>query len=212
MKTNQSKKIIYWITSGVAAVFVIAFGIFINTNNMVDNSSTKESLQIVSKEDKTSQIELNINKYEQSMDIDVESMKIDGQIKQITELNDKFRFIDNVKIPSSYKLTDKYMIYTRKDTTEKNYDILHDYVFTYRKNETDTIIIAFSEIGKPLRDYYLSEDAEISKIEDTECKIYQYTDNIYMATFKINDIYFDIETNGITEGELVELLQSIIKN
>ena len=212
MKTNQSKKIIYWITSGVAAVLVLAFGIFISTNTMFDNSSTKEPLQIASKKDETSQVELHINKYEQDTDIDVESMKLDGQIKQITELNDKFRFIDNVKIPSSYKLTDKYMIYTRKDTTAKNYDILHDYVFTYRKNETDTIIISFSEIGKPLRDYYLSEDAEISKIEDTECKIYQYTDNIYMATFKINDIYFDIETNGITEGELVELLQSIIKN
>ena len=31
------------------------------------------------------------------------------------------------------------------------------------------------------------------------------------ATFKCKEIYFDIETNGITEEELVNLLESIIK-
>ncbi len=32
---------------------------------------------------------------------------------------------------------------------------------------------------------------------------------MYIVTFNFKDIYFDIETTGITENELLELLQSI---
>lgn len=211
MKKNQDKKIVYWISSAVA-VFILTFGIFIGTKNINNDSNPSESLDIATKKDEFSQIELHINKMDYAMatDIDASLVRLDGEIEQIQGLDNKFKFINNIKVPNEYVLTDKYMIYTRKDTSAKDYDILHDYVFTYRKDEINTIIIAFSEIEKPLRDYfYLSKDVEISKIENTECKIYQYED-IYMATFKLNEIYFDIETNGITESELVELLQSII--
>ena len=34
---------------------------------------------------------------------------------------------------------------------------------------------------------------------------------MYMATFKYNNMYFDIETEGLTESELISLLSSIIK-
>ena len=33
---------------------------------------------------------------------------------------------------------------------------------------------------------------------------------MYIVTFNFKDIYFDIETTGITENELLELLQSIL--
>ena len=36
-------------------------------------------------------------------------------------------------------------------------------------------------------------------------------DDAYLTTFKYNNIFFDIETKGITENELITLLQSIIK-
>ena len=45
---------------------------------------------------------------------------------------------------------------------------------------------------------------------DVDVIISQY-EKMYVATFKCKEIYFDIETNGITEEELVNLLESIIK-
>ena len=72
------------------------------------------------------------------------------------------------------------------------------------------ITIAFSEIDKPLRDYYIDNQELKSKIGDVELEISQYK-NMYIVTFSYNNLNFDIETNGITEDELVELLVSIIK-
>lgn len=56
----------------------------------------------------------------------------------------------------------------------------------------------------------MSSEEKISKIEDTEVIITQY-EKLYLAEFKMNDVYFDIETAGITQTELVDLLVSIIK-
>ena len=62
----------------------------------------------------------------------------------------------------------------------------------------------------PFRDYLFSEDnLKESTINNVLLIITQYED-IYFTVFKINDIYFDIETNGITQNELVDLLRSII--
>ena len=50
-----------------------------------------------------------------------------------------------------------------------------------------------------------------SIINNVEFEISQYQD-MYIATFSYNTIYFDSETKGISEAELVELLQSIVTN
>ena len=61
------------------------------------------------------------------------------------------------------------------------------------------------------RDYFIQEGEKISKIGDVELKISQW-EEMYIVTFEHNDIYFDIETTGITENQLVDLLESIIDN
>ena len=103
------------------------------------------------------------------------------------------------------------VIMTRKDFTDKKYTVIHDYIWDYSNESGDrTIRIAFSKVGKPLRDYHLSCEDKISKIEGTEVIITQY-ESLYLAEFKLNDVYFDIETKGITQTELVDFLVSIIK-
>ena len=117
-----------------------------------------------------------------------------------------------VKIPAEYKFKDRYNVYTRKDMEVTEYNVLHDYLFNYQKDDfSEGIKIAFSEVGEPLRDCFIDDKYKISKIGDTEIIITQYEQS-YMASFKYKDIYFDIETNGITKNELVELLVSIIEN
>ena len=115
-------------------------------------------------------------------------------------------------MPEEYQLETSYNVYIRSDRNIAKYDLLHDYVFNYQKDDFSSgIKIAFSEIEEPLRDYFIDDKYKTSKIGDAEIIITQYK-QMYMASFKYKDIYFDIETNGITENELVELLVSIIEN
>ena len=211
MKSKKSRKIIYGITSS-AAVFILGVGIIIGTNIFNDNQIQDNPYGIADlqsdKQNKNESLEikLNINKIKEmsatSLDADVETIEIE-------RLPERFEFIKNVKIPEEYKIEGSYNIYTRSNINKSEYDVLHDYVFNYRKDSMNNIIIAFSEIEKPLRDYYINVGDKVSKIGDIEFIISQYKD-MYIVTFNFKDIYFDIETTGITENELLELLQSIL--
>ena len=134
----------------------------------------------------------------------------DVQTVEINSLPEKSEFINNIALPSEYKLDNSYELFTRENFNTTEYSLLHDYVFNYSKDYENTIKVAFSEVGEPIRDYFLDDSKKVSKIGDVDVIISQY-EKMYVATFKCKEIYFDIETNGITEEELVNLLESIIK-
>lgn len=202
MKTNRNKKIIYTISS-VCAVFILTIGILVGTGQLNDNINIGENI------DQKLNVKLNINKIK---DMEMTKLDLDVKIVESKEIPEKFEFMEKVKIPSEYKFKDSYNVYTRKDMDVAEYNLLHDYVFNYQKDDFSSgIKIAFSEVGEPLRDYFIDDKYKTSKIGDAEIIITQY-EQMYMASFKYKDIYFDIETNGITENELVELLVSIIEN
>ena len=159
--------------------------------------------------DESLEITLNINEMKE---LALTSLDADVKMVQIEDLPEKFNFINDINIPEDLKLDNCYNIYTRNSIEEPVYDVLHDYVFAYHTedNITRNITIAFSEIDEPLRDYYIKDHELKSKIGDVELEISQY-ENMYIVTFSYNNLNFDIETNGITEDELVELLVSIIK-
>lgn len=209
MKTGKNKKLIYTISS-ICAVFILGVGIFVGTNKLNNNIFQNDNLEIgkteeIQNKDESLNIELNINKIKE-----MEETKLDADVEiiEIEKLPERFEFIKNVKVPEEYKIEGSYNIYTRSDITKSEYDVLHDYVVSYKKDSINEIIIAFSEIEKPLRDYYIDMGDKVSKIGDIELIISQYK-NMYILTFNFKDIYFDIETTGITENELLELLQSI---
>ena len=200
MKTNRNKKIIYTISS-VCAVFILAIGILVGTGQLKDNIG--ENI------DQKLNVKLNINKIK---DMEMTKLDLDVKIVESKELPEKFDFMEKIKIPSEYKFKDSYNVYTRKNLNVEEYNLLHDYVFNYQKDDSSNgIKIAFSKVEEPLRDYFIDDKYKTSKIGDAEIIITQY-EQMYMVSFKYKDIYFDIETNGITENELVELLVSIIEN
>ena len=49
----------------------------------------------------------------------------------------------------------------------------------------------------------------MSNINGIEVGIYKY-ESAFIALFEYNDVYYDIETEGISEGALVEMISSII--
>lgn len=214
MKKIKSKKIFYSILS-TAAMFMICM-IVIAGNKI--NVGEKESPSIVAKQDKQGigdareeklKTELNINKIDDSKG--VSKMDADVKIIEITELSEEFNFIKNIKVPEGYKLEYSYNLYIKSNRDIDKYDKLHDYVFVYNKNNENDIRVAFSKLEEPIRDYEIGENDKKSIIDGIKMTIYHSQKyKMYMVGFKYNDIFFDIETEDITENELVELLESIV--
>ena len=200
-RDNMKVKLSYVLASSLVAIALLVGIVAYNVPKSNNENVMPPTVQGI--------LELNINKAEyQSM------MTLDADIKEAnTELNSDFSFVKK-DINAPKDLRDygvNKVVMTRKDFSDKDYSIAHDYIWDYSNEaENRTIRIAFSKIGKPLRDYYLSSEEKISKIENTDVIITQY-EKLYLAEFKMNDVYFDIETSGITQTELVDLLVSIIK-
>lgn len=206
MKANKNKKIVYMITSA-CAIIVLCIGVIIGTNNGGLESIYQIALEKTNtlNQEESLTNELNINKFKISAMV---SLDADVKIITLKDLPEKFKFIENISLPEEYKLEESYIVCTRDNKEVDEYNILHDYVFNYTKGN-NKIKIAFSEIEEPLRDYFIECGDKISKIGDAEFIISQ-SGEMYIVTFSYQNINFDIETTGITEDELVNLLQSII--
>ena len=203
MKTNKNKKVIY-VLSSICAVFILGIGIFVGVNKNLLPGNTVD----IGKTDANDGVELNINKVK---DMSMTSLDADVKTIEIENLPEEFTFIENLQIPEEYNFENGYTVYTRENTDTAEYNVLHDYILNYRKDDLNDIKIAFSGIEAPIRDYFIGDGDKISKIGNVELKVSQW-ENMYIVTFEYNDIYFDIETTGITESQLVDLLKSIIDN
>lgn len=207
MKTNKNRKILYAISS-ICAVFILEIGIFIGTGKMNNTGLEIGKTEVNINKEESLVVELNINKLKvmemASLDADIKTIDID-------ELPEEFKFMENLLIPEGYEFENIHTVYTRENINIEEYNILHDYILNYKKDDLNNIKIAFSKVEQPLRDYFIQEGDKISKIGDVELKISQ-GEEMYIVTFEYEDIYFDIETTGITENQLVDLLESLINN
>ena len=90
-------------------------------------------------------------------------------------------------------------------------EAIHDYVFEFVGKENRQVTIAYSSISKPIRDYFILSDAEVSNISGAEVILYQYQ-NMFMASFYSNQKYYDIETIDLTKKEFITLIKGIIND
>lgn len=90
-------------------------------------------------------------------------------------------------------------------------EAIHDYVFEFVGKENRQVMIAYSSISKPIRDYFILSDAEVSNISGAEVILYQYQ-NMFMASFYSNQKYYDIETIDLTKKEFITLIKGIIND
>ena len=212
IKIIRNKKIIYGLSSNSytsisreISLFILGIGILAVQKKSNNNVTKAENEIMVSSRNMNVMLEINPMQGASMAKLDA-----DVQTVEINSLPEKFGFINNIALPSEYKLDNSYELFTRENFNTTEYSLLHDYVFNYSKDYENTIKVAFSEVGEPIRDYFLDDSKKVSKIGDVDVIISQY-EKMYVATFKCKEIYFDIETNGITEEELVNLLESIIK-
>lgn len=206
-RDNMKVKLSYVLASSLVAIALLVGIVAYNVPKSNNENVMPPTVQGI--------LELNINKaeYQSMMTLDADIKVKEANTELNSEFEKDFSFVKK-DINAPKDLRDygvNKVVMTRKDFSDKDYSIAHDYIWDYSNEaENRTIRIAFSKIGKPLRDYYLSSEEKISKIENTDVIITQY-EKLYLAEFKMNDVYFDIETSGITQTELVDLLVSIIK-
>ena len=204
IKIIRNKKIIYGLSSA-CAVFILGIGMLAAQKKMNNKVIKSKDEGIVRSQNMNVMLEIN-----QMQEASIAKFDADVQTVEITSIPEKFEFINNIELPSEYKLDSCYEIFTRENLNTTECDLLHDYVFNYSKDYENSIKVAFSEVEEPIRDYFLDNSKKTSKIGDVDVIISQYK-KMYVATFRCKDIYFDIETNGITEEEMINLLESIIK-
>lgn len=131
-----------------------------------------------------------------------------------------FDELKNLVIPPDFDNTEYYEVYG-KDCPVKENDVcknttierLFNHKFIYKSfNNSRKVIISFSRGNEPVKDYTFSlENSIVSIIDNVEFIIYKYKNN-YFANFNYNNVYYDIESNYLTEEELVMILKSIINN
>lgn len=202
-KMNKLYKYAYVFTLLLALVIGGAFMFQISSSNLLNQKTNINHKKTV--EDK-----IVINSKNNS-DVFTGSVKLDAKIENINinDITNKFN-LKNIVIPNTYKYGNSYVLYIRGDREIKYYNILHDYVINYEKSDGYNIIIAISEVSSPIRDYHFdnTNDKE-SVINQTKLFITKYS-NSYIVTFTKDDAYYDIETTGINEEELIDLLKSVI--
>lgn len=211
MNREKSKKVVYGILAS-CAMFALCMGIVITKIPLGQNENTVLQAKL-EKEDLSKEklkTEIYINKVEMQKDsvINAEVRKIDAQ-----ESSADLRFAIEAKLPNDMERNGSVVGIYVKGENSKKYDVLQNYEFHYKnKAETRTITLGVGfKDKKPIRDYYFLEVEKISKIGDVELKITQYEDS-YVVIFSYKDVNYDIETNRITQDELVEFLTSLISN
>ena len=86
----------------------------------------------------------------------------------------------------------------------------HDYILTLSAPSGGSFRLALSAGEAPLRDcLYLCDDPLVSRVGETELVVYQ-GENFYQTSFAQKDLYYDLEGEAVTQGELEDLLLALL--
>ena len=140
-------------------------------------------------------------------------LDIDGRSEDITsdDLYKIYPLLKDIVVPNDYNINRIIKCYLFNDDTGK-YDKLYGYTIIYSGGNNKYIdIFILIDTTKRLRCFSIDTDEMKSSIvNNTNIKIMGENKNYY-AIFSYNNINFDIETAGISEEDVIQLLKSIIK-
>ena len=153
MERKESQMKTFFKYSSVAAMFVVAIigGMTVLKNN--DGIRVlKPSTKVEEHNDNVEDGDRIIINSKSNSDMS-ESIKINAKYKEITlnQIQEKIN-TNNIVIPNGFEISETFTYYTKEDTSSNDYNILHDYVINYKKDDNGHIFISFSEVGNPIRD------------------------------------------------------------
>lgn len=116
------------------------------------------------------------------------------------------------RIPTEFELNYFYATLTPAKPDGSTEESVRDYVLEYTAADGGRMKLAVSAKGKPLRCVILPDAAyEPSRINGTEMWIYAAGDE-FLAEVSHDALYYSIQTDGISEALLREVLDSITGN
>jgi len=175
----------------------------------------------------------------------IEGIGQSGNVRLMAEAVDwdetrDFPFMENLQLPTDLTELTKWIFYvrppyedfdSRSEFLNSPFDIRADYVLWFDNGiefyqNLRQVRISFSEVGPPMRDYFILIDREetvthdglavsvnavpTSVINGVELIIYRW-EHLFIVQFIFDGLYFDVETSGFSEVELVTLLESILQ-
>lgn len=154
------------------------------------------------------EIILNINQGNDDLkNYDVSSsLRADMELKKY-ELEELEVMIEDI-CPEGFTASEpvRFAIQNKESNSE-----MSSYVCIDFSKGNQNIQVAYSENGRPFRDYVLSPDESVSILDGVEILITQQPDlNLYLCVFELNGYYFDVETSQISETELLDFLLNLI--
>ncbi len=153
--------------------------------------------------------EIVINKID---DMVMAKLAVESKILERADLPSDIRYLADVIPVDNAKLSHISAYYTKSDFEQEEYNVLHDYICSYFDEENEkNLKISASKEGKPMRDYFFNTTNDVSTINGTPVTISQYEDK-YIATFSMGRYQFDIETNKLSEEELVYVIKIVLEN
>ncbi len=205
---NVKVKTYKYLVSGFTILIIC--GVLFILNNRKEDILIDNSFNDNKTDDEIIFNDLNIGNESKS------SADIDGHTVDITmdELYSEYSFVKEFNIPSDFTSNRVFKYYSKDYTKGMNseYNIFEGYeIIYYTQNNRNIDIFMLKNNKVRARCYSLNlEDMNVSKINNTIVKI-MVNGNNYIAIFSYNNINYDIETNGISKEEFINILNSIIK-
>lgn len=199
---NKMNKIFKYSLVPMAIVITLA-SVFLlnkrsNTNNVLDSDVKNNDVIIVNSIDNNS---------------DNAKLDIDGRSEDITtdDLYKIYPLLKDIVVPNDYNINGIIKCYLFNDDTGK-YDKLYGYNIIYSGGNNKYIdIFILIDTTKRLRCFSIDTDEMRNSIINGNSIKIMGEDKNYYAIFSYNNINFDIETTGISEGEFIQLIKSIVK-
>lgn len=158
---------------------------------------------------------ININRLDTSID-DYKLIDIAGRAEDISlsDLYDKYNFTKNIAVPTDFEVARVLELYNKKNIDEVGYNHFTGYNIMYRSEagegaEGVDIFLSETEKQRIRCMHILEEEYNTSVIKGVDMKILSFELN-YIVLFNYQGVNYDIETHGLTENELISLLESII--
>ena len=199
---NKMNKIFKYSLVSMAIVIAITSVFLLNkknsTINVLDSNVKNNDVIIVNSIDNN---------------FDNAKLDIDGRSEDITtdDLYKIYPLLKDIVVPNDYNINGIIKCYLFNDDTGK-YDKLYGYNIIYSGGNNKYIdIFILIDTTKRLRCFSIDTDEMKSSIINGNSIKIMGEDKYYYAIFSYNNINFDIETTGISEGEFIQLLKSIVK-
>ena len=182
----------------IAMTSVFLFNKKNSTNNVLDSNVKNNDVIIVNSIDNNS---------------DNAKLDIDGRSEDITtdDLYKIYPLLKDIVVPNDYNINGIIKCYLFNDDTGK-YDKLYGYNIIYSGGNNKYIdIFILTATTKRLRCFSIDTDEMRNSIINGNSIKIMGEDKNYYAIFSYNNINFDVETTGISEGEFIQLIKSIVK-